>query len=182
MKNTKSLQGIVALVAALLSLPVLAQGTQDIGPYFGVAAGRGYVREACNIGAPCDRTGSAYGLFGGYQFNRYLSTEVGFHWLGDSQIAGATVSSSAAELVGVFAIPIGRVSPYGKLGIFRGQMRGAAQQETNTNVTFGGGLQYNFDSWALRAEYQYYREMGGTNVGGETAIDRASLGIVFKFR
>jgi hypothetical protein len=152
------------------------------GPYFGLGAGRGNARDACTIGAPCDGKSTSYSLVAGYQWNRWLSAEVGAHYLGESQIAGAKVSSNAGEIVGLLHVPIGRFSPFAKLGVFRGEMRGPAGKERDVDVTFGGGLQYEQDHWALRAEYQYYREMGGTVIGGETSIDRASLILLFKFR
>lgn len=156
------------------------------GPYFGLALGRGYVKEACNlsVGTTCDRSASAYGGFAGYQFNRWLSLEIGAHYLGEATINNAKVSSTVGELVGMVAIPIGRFSPYGKAGVYRGEMRSSAGggQEVDVNATFGGGLQYDFGHWAFRLEYQYYKDMGGPKVGGDSAIERASAALLFKFR
>jgi len=152
------------------------------GPYFGLVAGRAHVKDACSLGAPCDDKNSAYGMLLGYQFNQYFSLEAGFHSFGESQIFGTNVASSAVELVGVGALPLGRYSPYLKLGVFKGEMSAPTQQESDVNVALGAGLQYNWPRYALRVEYMYYRDMGGPNVLVETGIDRISLGLVLKFR
>jgi len=154
----------------------------NVGPYFGLGLGRGIAREACRLGAPCDRTGTAYSLIGGYQFNRWLSTELGFHHLGESLIAGKKVSSSAGDLTVLAGIPMGPFSIYAKAGIFRGEMRSVGKRETDVDATYGGGMALDFGHWAFRAEYQKYREMGGVQVGGETDVDRISGVLVFKFR
>ena len=163
----------------------IARGRREAlnrGPYFGLGLGRGLAKEACTLGAPCDEGGASYTGVAGYQFNRWLSAEIGFHHLGDSVIAGQKVSSSAGDLVLLAGIPIGRFSIYARGGVYRGEMRRNSGRETDVDATWGGGLALDIDHWAFRAEYAKYREMGGVKVGGETALDRISAIIIFKFR
>jgi len=170
MKNTKLLLGVVALAATLSSFPALAQSPQHNGLYFGGSVGGANATDACKAGQPCGGDSTTYGIFAGWQFNRALSLEVGFRDLGTSQSLGADFDSSAADIAVLAGIPMGPVFLYGKGGVYRGEVS-------------SGGLQIDLThSFALRAEWQRYRQLGATNVGFRSDIDTVSGAVVFKFR
>lgn len=183
MKNTKSLLGIVALVAALPSLPAAAQSIEHKGFYFGGSVGGSNATDACTAGEPCGGDGTTYGIFAGWQFNRALSLEVGFRDLGTSQSLGADFDSGAADITVLAGIPVGPVFLYGKGGVYRGEVSSGPLHDSNVNWTFGAGVQFDLThSFALRAEWQRYRQLGATNLNFRSDIDTVTGAVVFKFR
>ena len=184
MKKTKFLPAIIALAAALLSLPALAQSTPDSGFYFGFGGGHSDAKDACKAGPPCGGAGTNWDLFGGWQFNRILSVEVGIRDLGQSLAAGEDWDSGEIEISGLAGVPIGPVYLYGKGGVFRGEMASGNKKESNVNFTVGAGVQVDLShAFAVRAEWQRYRQLGGRTPGFfKTDIDTVTAAVVFKFR
>ena len=77
-------------------------------------------------------------------------------------------------------------SIYGKLGGYRCDAKlrsnaGFSGSETNTDITYGAGGQYDFSPQvALRAQYQSYQSVGGGSVG-QSDFDVISVGAQFNF-
>ena len=96
--------------------------------------------------------------------------------------AGA-IEGTAWELVGIASYPvIDKLSVYGKLGAYRGELEGLGEKETNADVTYGLGLQYDvLQNVGLRGEWQRYNKMGGGNMA-ETDVDVLSVGVVYRFQ
>lgn len=183
MKKTKLLPAIIALAAALFSLPALAQGTPTSGLYFGVGVGGSNATDACQAGQPCGGDATAYGIFAGWQFYRALSLEVAFRDLGTSQSAGANFDSGVADITVLGGIPIGPVFLFGRGGVYRGEVSSGPLHDSSVNWTFGGGIQIDLThAFALRADWQRYRQMGATNIGFRSDIDVVMGSVVFKFR
>jgi OOP family OmpA-OmpF porin len=149
-----------------------------------------------------DERGSAYRLFGGYQFNHNIALEAGYFDLG--QFGFNTGTTPAGTLNGqirlrglnldlVGALPLGdRWSLLGRVGAQAAQTRdrftssGAvavlnpspSQREINYKV--GAGLQYAFSrSFLMRLEAEHDRVNDA--VGNHGGVNVASLSLVFPF-
>lgn len=146
-----------------------------------------------------DRT---YKLFGGYQFNPYISVEAGYFDLG--RFGFTTTTTPAGTLSGnirlkglnldvVGTLPITeKFSAFGRMGVaytraedsFVGS--GAVSvldpnpSSHKANLKAGLGLQYALtDALSLRAEIERYRVDDA--VGNKGDVDLASLGLVYHF-
>jgi OmpA-OmpF porin, OOP family len=86
--------------------------------------------------------------------------------------------------VGIGSYPIvDKLSVYGKLGLYRGELEGPAGEETNNDLTYGVGLQYDFlKNVGVRGEWQRYNKMGGGSGIPETDVDVVSIGVVYRFQ
>jgi OOP family OmpA-OmpF porin len=188
------------VVAAFAALPTLAMaqargGNSDLGFYAGASVGQS--KSDCNGGGSCDDKDTAYRIFGGYKINRNFAVEAGYTDFGKVNatvaVPAATleVKSNAFEVVGVGALPLNQqFSVYGKLGFYRGEAKASAtlgafsgsQKETNTDLTLGVGVQYNFNpQLGVRGEWQRYGSMGGDSIGGTFDLDVFAVGVTYKF-
>jgi OOP family OmpA-OmpF porin len=179
----KSLKGLFAVAALAIAGSVAAQTPSLSSAYIGGTIGQSEYKDGCNGLTDCDEKDTAWRILGGYQFNRYFAAELGYHDLGQVSASGATVDGTAWELVGIGAYPIiEKLSVYGKLGLYRGELEGLGAKETNSDVTYGVGLQYDvLKSVGVRGEWQRYSKMGGGAIG-ETDVDVLSAGVVYRFQ
>jgi OOP family OmpA-OmpF porin len=120
--------------------------------------------------------------------------ELGYHQLGDAKASfpGGQVDfeANAIELVGVGLLPLANnFALYAKAGFYRGETEATGsnalgsvnEKETNTDLTYGLGAQYNFNpKFGVRAEWQRYTNMGGEAIG-ESDVDVLSIGAVVRF-
>jgi OOP family OmpA-OmpF porin len=162
-------------VGIALALPAAAQSTrEDDAPHFyaGGSVGRN------------DNSEFAWGLFGGYQANRWLGVELGYRDLGKQTIGGTTADANAWELVGVGRLPIvDRLAAYGKLGGYMGHAHGGGITEDTTQLTYGLGVEYGFTrNIAVRGEWQRYADLGGGGFGAKADLDVAALSVIYRFR
>jgi len=186
MRATKSL-----LLGALASLGLAGPGFAQESVshvYAGATFGQAHWRAGCLASSPsCDDTDRALRVFGGYQINRILAAEVGYHNLGKATGSTASVKGNAWEALVVAAWPItGGLSAYGKLGGFRGNIEGSGallpNKETNYGPTFGFGAQLDVSrNLALRGEWQSYPKLGGSTLP-KTDINVISAGALWRFR
>jgi OOP family OmpA-OmpF porin len=186
-----------ALVAlGVASTPVLSQ---DGGWIFGAGGGQARAKTGCPEafipGFTCDDSGSAWRVFGGYQFNPYIGYEVGyadFRKVTEQSSAGvtATFDANAIDIVFVGTIPFSQqFSLFGKIGVFRWDLdvtvTGTASGTNNAkgkNMTYGFGAKYNFTrNFALRLERQRYLDVGEESVTGKSDINVDLLSVVFQF-
>lgn len=190
---------VVATLVAGLAGPAAAQ---DVGFYVGAALGQAEHKDACAGATTCDDKDTAWKIIAGYQFNRNLAVELGYADLGESTasgvVSGVNVSVRAEltawEVVAVGSLPLmDRLAIYGKLGLFRGEVDLSATgtlggftasgsgSDSNTDLTFGFGVRYDFTrNLAVRAEWQRYPDVGGDNTG-ESDVDLLSVGVLFRF-
>lgn len=190
MKRTRLL-----LLATALACALPAAAEEHKGFYVGGTLGQATARGACDgiagPGVTCSDSDGAWRLLAGYQFTRNFSAEAGYHDFGkvsaSSPLGSAEIKSSAFELVGVGAMPLGeRFSLYGKLGLYVADSKGSnslgfSASDSATDLTFGAGLQYALTpSLGLRGEFQRYSDVGGDNVG-KGDIDVLSVGLLWRF-
>jgi OOP family OmpA-OmpF porin len=149
-----------------------------------------------------DQRDIGYKLFGGYQFNKYISLEGGYFELGKF---GYTVTTTPAgtldgtiklrglnlDLVGTLPITK-KFSAFGRFGVNYAEARdtftgtgavGALNfnpSQRDTNYKYGLGIEYALtDSLDIRAEAERYRVNDAVNNKGD--IDLFSVGLVYRF-
>ena len=168
--------------AMALALPAAAQMSMS-SAYVGGSLGQSKFKDACNGLASCDDSDTTWGLFAGYQFNRNFGAELGYHDLGSASTPGATYDAKAWELVGVAAWPFSeQFSVYGKLGGFRGEAKSLGVKETNTDLTYGLGLEYDITrNVGLRGEWQRYSNLGGGSLV-ESDVDALRVAALWRFQ
>jgi OmpA-OmpF porin, OOP family len=197
MKKNTFVASLFFLVAGIAYLVPAAAQMQQSPWYVGLTFGQSRARDICSdaslFGAaagPCDHKDVAWRILGGYQINRYFAAELGYHDLGKGSIPGTAIESNAWELVGVGMFPVGQsFSLYGKFGGTRSQSKcqgagcvPANLKETSTNVTWGGGLQFDLArNVAIRGEWQRYNNMGGGQFNAKYDVDTYSLGGLYRF-
>ena len=186
-------------VATAFAGSAFAQGaTQETGAYAGLAIGQSKTKDACTgtsvpgVSTSCDDKDTAWRIFGGYQFMRYLGAEVAYTDFGKVKASGggvtAEVKSNAWEVVAVGSYPIGTsgFAPYGKFGIFHGESKGSSNvgvsaKGSGESWTAGLGVRYDIvRNFAVRAEWQRYNDVGGGDVG-KADVDVISIGALYKF-
>jgi OOP family OmpA-OmpF porin len=163
--------GVAAAATAAFSFPVAAQTTTSMGadrPHF-YAGGAGSMNDDEEFG---------WKVLGGYQFNRYFAAEAGYSRLGDTNANGTWFNPRAWEASGVGAFPIGPVSVFGRLGLYRGTKTPGSD---NTDLTYGAGVMYDLTpNVALRGEVQRY--VGLRTAGSDHDMNVFSIGAVYRFK
>lgn len=149
-----------------------------------------------------DRTNTGYKIFGGYDFNHYLSLEGGYFAIEQTDFSAQVIPAGDLlaqtkfrginlDLVG--SMPINdRFSAFGSVGLTYAErndkffpneaiyIQYPNRSEKSTNPKLGLGLQYQMNSaWALRLEVERYRLNDAVNNKGN--MDLVSLGLVYKF-
>ena len=193
-----------ALIAAMVGAVVMAapavsmaQARADTGWYAGITLGQSDAKDVDCGGFSCDKKDTAFRILGGYQINRNFAAELGYHDLGKVTLSAPGVSANIKgnvwELVGIGAYPFAnQFSGYGKLGAYHGESKLSAAlagfgtgslKETNTDLTFGLGVQYDVSrELGVRGEWQRYKNVGGDNTGGKSDVDVLSIGAIYRFR
>lgn len=184
------------LGASVLGVPSIgmAQGFSMSGPDSGwyVGGSVGQSKIDCDTsgipGASCDDSDTAFRIFGGYQFNKNFAAELGYNEFGEAKASAGGVSvtgeAKGFDLVAVGILPLNeKFSVFGKLGWHMSDVDvssnvGVSESESNSDFTYGIGLQYNFSrNLGVRAEYQQFKK-----VGEDTDVDVMSIGVVYKFK
>ena len=194
MKKSKARLGLAVLgFSAALAFTVPA-AAQDAGFYAGLSLGQSKADDACTgvsgPGVSCDDKDTAWKILGGYQFNRNFAVELGYTDLGEVSatdgVDTVSIESTAFELVALGMMPIAdKFSVYGKIGVYRGETDASAPgisiSESNTDLTFGIGVRYDFTrNLGVRAEWQKYTDVGGGDIG-EADVDVISVGVIWRF-
>ena len=145
-----------------------------IGPYLGATLGYSQAKKGCigvlsGGGRACDENDPSFGIFAGYQVNRYLAAEIGFRDLGKVRATGSTstddMHTQVFDITALGIVPIeDRFSAYARIGAYSAKqstsVRGIDDQKSS-QLTYGGGLWWDFaGGWGLRAEWQRYRKIG----------------------
>jgi OOP family OmpA-OmpF porin len=202
-------------LAVLALLASSASSAADEGWYAGASLGR--TKEAVNFDKvfratlPAGVTLTSYSdgdddtgfkLFGGYQFNDYLSVEGGYFELGNFDYRSTTTPAGAQygnldvdgwnlDLVGTLPLTP-KLSALARFGFnfadtgssFRGTGAASSPQrsirEDNNNYKYGLGLQYAFtEAFDMRLEAERYRVDEASGSKGD--VDMLSLGVVYRF-
>jgi OOP family OmpA-OmpF porin len=177
-----------ALGGVLLCAPAMAQLKAE-NVYAGLSFGEARDRDACAGLSGCTDRPDALRGFAGYQFHPRFAVEAGYANLGNVRATGGTfVRTSAWDAVLVGSWPLAsRVNLLGKVGAARSNQQGggllAAPKETNFDLTFGLGLQFDASkNVGLRLEAQDYPRLGGGPVLPRNNLWLTTVGILWRFR
>jgi len=148
-----------------------------------------------------ERTDTAFGVNGGYRFNRYFALEGAYQRLGSFDYSSGTgtdtidgkFKASALSLSGVGIYPLSsQWSLYGKAGLARTDAKLEASSEsgatptentshTGTGLLVGAGVLYDFDrSFFAKAGWDRYNKVGDSTTGSGP-IDLYMLGVGMRF-
>jgi OmpA-OmpF porin, OOP family len=118
-----------------------------------------------------DEDDTGFRILGGHQFNRNFAAELGYSQLFDKE----GVKVNAWEVVGIGSLPLtNQFSVFGKLGFARLEAKGFGMKETDTELTYGAGVQFNASPrLGIRGQWQRY----DTDEEG----DFISLGVIYRF-
>src|SRR5258708_6415930 len=94
--SMKSALAVFAITASAFALPAAAQVDKSAF-YLGAGVGQSKAKDWCTGagGFSCDDKKTAWKAFGGYQFNRYLSAELGYANLGKFTASGFGLTDEA---------------------------------------------------------------------------------------
>lgn len=159
---------LAALALAGMSAPALAA---DNGFYVGGSVGQANIEADLGNVADFDEDETAFKVFAGVRPLDLLAFEVAYVDFGSPSRSVGPVTTNA-EVKGAAAfgmlyvpLPLPIVDLYGKVGFARldttinsGSFR---LDETDTDLAWGVGGQLNFDSFAIRAEYERFQTDSG---------------------
>jgi len=203
----------IAAFALVVSSGVHAQSADKAGWYAGIDLGRSRLgmnssdvdgalaNQGVAGSSSIDNTGTAYGVNGGYRFNRYFALEGAYERLGSfdysSNTGSDTISgkfkANALSLSGVGIYPLSPAwSVYGKAGLARTDATleacsasGATpidnSSHTGTGLLVGAGVTYDFDhAFYANAGWDRYAKVGDYSTGSGP-IDLYMVGVGMRF-
>ena len=148
------------VVAGLMTCAARAE---DSGFYVGGSLGQSRQKSS-----EFEGNDTAYKLFGGWSFNKYLAVEGGYVDGGTQSdslgLLDVDISSDGFFVQGIGKWPLGRfVAPYAKFGyVFYDATtrlssggQSISERESDADFIYGGGLEFKLgDNFRLRAEYE----------------------------
>ena len=177
--------------AALLAIPVAiaaspSAASEERGFYVGGALGQATFKDWC-VPSPlvlsCDDRTTAWKIFGGYRFNRYLGAEATYiDW---GQVSGTVsgVGTVTADQTSFGVAAVGRLelmpqfSVFGKAGLLITEQETPASStrtRDETELHYGLGARYLFaPNWAARAEWERTDQL---------KVELLSIGLEFRFQ
>jgi OOP family OmpA-OmpF porin len=195
--KAKAVIAVLGLAGAALALPAAAQVNWS-SAYIGGGIGQSKFKDGCTgvgAGFTCDDTDTAFKIFGGYQFNRYIAAELGYTDLGKAKASGSGINieakGSAWEASAVGSYPVmDQLLLLGRLGAYygEGKLSGAASgSKKTTNLTLGLGVEYDFTkNLGLRGEWQRYSKLkthnDATGLEGESDVDVFGVSVLYRFQ
>lgn len=180
-----------AAIAALgFSVAVFAQGNAPAQRhlYVGFGGGQAHWRPGCSGSVPdCHDTNVSVHVFAGYQLNHIFAGEVAFTNYGKADGTNFEVLGRGWEASVVGGWPVfGSISAIGRLGAYRGVVKGGGQianrTESNYGFTYGVGAQMDFTpSLAARLEWQAFPGVGGSTIP-KSDVNITSVSALWRFR
>jgi outer membrane protein OmpA-like peptidoglycan-associated protein/opacity protein-like surface antigen len=183
---------ILAFAILFLCVPALpAYALDEEGGYFGIRAGLAKNDHSCEAEAlECDRDGTGYGIFGGYNFNRRFGIELGYTNVADSTAVYPEIrlqgEVTAIDLSAKYSRDfLGKSRAFVKLGAtyWQGEVKGWGTKVDGSGFSpaLGIGVALPFsDRFSARLEYQYFGKVGDSELG-HTQPTLLSLGISWQF-
>jgi OOP family OmpA-OmpF porin len=189
---------LLATSAVLLSLGLTSVAqAQSLGlpGYVGLSGGRTTTDIDCAGALTCDRTDTAWKLFGGYLLHPNFGVEVDYRDQGKATLSGTvgnvTQSGSfTTESLGLYALATARegaLSGFAKLGLVATRARGTdsvaalatSGKETHTRPAVGLGMAWDFtERISARLEFERVRVKFG---GAHRDVDLFSAGVQTRF-
>jgi opacity protein-like surface antigen len=155
--------------------------------YVGAGGGQAQWRPGCPGTVPdCDDTNVSVHVFAGYQLNRILSGEIAFTNYGKAAGSNMEIDGRGWEASALAGWPLGPVSVYGRLGVYRGVVKGGGElahhNESNYGPTYGLGVQTDFTPHlGARLEWQVFPGVGGSTLP-DSDVKIISVSALWRFR
>ncbi|WP_447470113.1 OmpA family protein [Vibrio harveyi] len=155
--------------------------------YIGGKIGSSNVVNSCEVNLNCNSESFSVGFYGGYDFDNYISAEIGYDFLGifdsnykqlNDNFKNNRLAVSALTFAPKFNYMLMRdLDVFGKIGA--AQLLSHSERDMVTVATVG--LEYVVDfNLKLRGEYQYFREMRDQDIYNlDTNV--FSLGVTYSF-
>ena len=168
-------------------------------PYVGFSIGQATIEEACESSGvsivSCEDSDASFKVYGGANLHRNFAFEVAYVDMGESVIkdnVDTLVIEAAALNASVLGIvPASRnIDLFGKVGLMyweaekssSGTNNGTIASSEGLDITFGFGVNIGVSrSFALRAEFEKFRQVGGEITTGESAVTVLTLGAAWYF-
>lgn len=182
---------LVAFATASLAGIASAQG------YVGFGVGQSRAKLDCAGADICDKTDTAFRLYGGYQFNPNLALEAVYYDQGKARVTGSDpdlgtiggdFKGQGVGLWGVFSAPMDAASFHVKLGVVSARIKldatssalgTASASERHTRGAWGLGASYAFTSnWVARLDYERFRVRF---MDEKVSVDLVTLGAHYRF-
>jgi OOP family OmpA-OmpF porin len=181
---------LTALALAFAGLSAHAQG------YAGIGIGQSRADIDCTGTLTCDRTDTAWKLYGGYMFHPNFGGQAEIYRQGRAKFSASLGDGTTAtgefqgEGVGLYGLAIARDgiwSVFGKAGVLSSRITGAARiqdlsasrRETHTHFGWGAGVGVDWTkNLGARLEYERLR---GRLLGESVDVDQVTAGLVARF-
>ncbi len=141
-----------ALLTTAFATPVFA--STEMGPYVGLGIGQSST-DTYNLST---KTATAFSIYGGYQFMKYVAAEVQYNDFGSPTAAnGTSFKINGYSLAAVGTLPINEQwAVQGKLG-YAATKLGSPISNTKNDIVYGIGGQYTVNQmWGVRLAYDMY--------------------------
>jgi OOP family OmpA-OmpF porin len=196
----KSAVALFAIGAALFSAAAAAQYDAPRHFYAGASASHSRAERWClgASGGSCDDTNVAGKVFGGYQLDETFAVELGYTYLGKFKVSASGGGTDEAKVQALEASVVAtrqfgtNTALFGRFGAYYAKVRedtsfAGSFSNNNGDLTFGAGVRYHLTpKLAVRAEWQRYLDVGGSNVAlGAGVGDLSSInvyGVGFLYR
>jgi len=181
---------LAALALSFAGLSAHAQG------YAGIGVGQSRADIDCTGTLTCDRTDTAWKLYGGYLFHPNFGGQAEVYRQGRAKFSASLGDGTTAtgefkgEGVGLYGLAIARDgiwSVFGKAGVLTSRITGAARiqdlsasrRETHTHFGWGAGVGLDWTkNLGARLEYERLR---GRLLGDSVDVDQVTAGLVARF-
>jgi OOP family OmpA-OmpF porin len=181
---------LAALALSFAGLSAHAQG------YAGIGIGQSRADIDCTGTITCDRTDTAWKLYGGYMFHPNFGGQAEIYRQGRANFSASLGDGTTAtgefkgEGVGLYGLAIARDgiwSVFGKAGVLSSRITGAARiqdlsasrRETHTHFGWGAGVGVDWTkNLGARLEYERLR---GRLLGESVDVDQVTAGLVARF-
>jgi hypothetical protein len=154
----------------------------------GISLGKSDLDARCTGGFGCDKTDTAWRIYGGGRFNNIFGGEIGWTDFGNFRRGGGETEAQALDFTLLAGVPFGanqNWAVFGKLGAAytRSDVTGAGLQtgsEHDWGARYGVGLQAGITrNWAVRADWDRTKVQFRD---GDNDIDTLMLGAQYTFR
>ena len=181
---------LAALALSFAGLSAHAQG------YAGIGVGQSRADIDCTGTLTCDRTDTAWKLYGGYLFHPNFGAQAEVYRQGRAKFSASLGDGTTAtgefkgEGMGLYGLALARDgiwSVFGKAGVLTSRITGAARiqdlsasrRETHTHFGWGAGVGVDWTkNLGARLEYERLR---GRLLGDSVDVDQVTAGLVARF-
>lgn len=186
------------LSASLVALALASGSAFAQQSYVGGAIGQSRADIDCTGTTSCDRSDTAFKVFGGYMFIPQAGVEVAYYNQGKAKVAatdpvlGNVTGEFKGDGFGVYGVAVAPfdngASVFGKLGVVSAKIKldatasnfgTAGESERHTNLAWGLGAGYEFTkNVGVRFEFERVRVKF---MDEKNDVDMITLGVLYRF-